>query len=80
MLKSLNLETNDKLRDIGCGTGLFINDVSEMVRTAVGVDISEAILKRAKRTLRENKNVSLIRAAAPILPFCKPRVIHKVST
>jgi len=77
VLKSLNLETNDKLLDIGCGTGLFINDVSEMVATAVGVDISEAILKRARKTLREKKNVSLIRAAAPILPFCKP-IFNKI--
>ncbi|MHC1572004.1 MAG: class I SAM-dependent methyltransferase [Methanosarcinales archaeon] len=77
VLKSLNLERSDTLLDIGCGTGLFINDVSEIARRAIGVDISEAILKRARRNLREKKNVSLIRAAAPLLPFCKP-IFNKI--
>lgn len=77
VLANLAPEPDDLLLDIGCGTGLFLEYVSEQVRAAVGVDISEVMLYRARRHISGIPNVSLLRAAAPMLPFCRP-VFNKI--
>jgi len=77
VLENLALKQSDKLLDIGCGTGLFLEYISEMVNTAVGIDISETMLKRASRNLAYKHNVSLLQSAAPLLPFCKP-IFNKI--
>ena len=77
VLENLALKQSDKLLDIGCGTGLFLEYINEMVDTSIGIDISETMLKRASRNLAYKHNVSLLRSAAPLLPFCK-HIFNKI--
>jgi ubiquinone/menaquinone biosynthesis C-methylase UbiE len=47
------LPQNGKLLDIGCGTGLFVERYIENGRCAVGLDISQKMIERARRRCRE---------------------------
>jgi SAM-dependent methyltransferase len=77
VLQNLQLTKNDTLLDIGCGTGLFLEYISELVNNAIGVDISKTMLKKARRHTTGKNNITLVHAAAPLLPFCKP-VFNKI--
>lgn len=51
-LQLLNTSKNDKILDIGCGTGWHIFHYGHQCRFVVGVDISKEDLKRASRRLK----------------------------
>jgi len=73
-LQLLNASTNDKILDVGCGTGWHIFHYGYQCRFVVGIDISKEGLKRASRrlkTLKKHSNVQLIRGSVEKLPFCK---------
>jgi len=67
----------DVVLDDGCGTGLFIKRVARHSSYVVGVDLSKMMLKVAKRTCRELKNVLLIQCDADFLPL-KENLFDKV--
>jgi len=47
------LPQNGKLLDIGCGTGLFVERYIDEGRFAVGLDISQKMIQRARSRCRE---------------------------
>jgi Predicted transcriptional regulators len=44
----LNLNSNDVVLDLGCGTGKQLIELSRSVKLAIGVDISKGMIKHAK--------------------------------
>lgn len=60
-LKEMNL-----VLDMGCGTGLFLNEFSKYANRVVGIDISLGMLEKARKRSGETQ---LITADADSLPF-----------
>src|SRR4030095_230932 len=82
-IRSLNLDLNSKIIDIGSGDGRFIEAlVEEGYRDITALDISEAAIKRAKKRLGEkSENTTWI--ASDILhfePFTKYDLWHDRAT
>lgn len=50
---------NDVVLDLGCGTGKQLIELSQKVKLAIGVDISEGMLKEAKENV-ENEGINNI--------------------
>ena len=67
---SIKILANDKkakgVLEVGCGTGKLVKFLNENGFTAVGCDIAEEALKRARKI---NKKNSIIKASATKLPF-----------
>jgi len=62
----LNIQPEDLIIDVGCGTGKAVSELSEKEATTVGVDLSEQMISVAKRRFPEcNFRV----AKAESLPF-----------
>lgn len=55
-----------RILDVGCGTGLFIDELAREKQRIVGVDFSSEMLKVAKE---RTENLNLISADADKLPF-----------
>ncbi len=55
--------------DMGCGTGLFFNHVSEKTVEVVGVDISKLLLQQARARAKKLGNVNVVQADGDYLPF-----------
>jgi ubiquinone/menaquinone biosynthesis C-methylase UbiE len=70
-LKTIVFEPNSYVLDVGCGTGMFFNFISEKVQSAMGIDVSRELLVLAKKRVSNLSNVSLIMADADNLPFKK---------
>lgn len=70
-LNHLNLEEDNLILDVGCGTGLLFEHIGESVKLLVGLDISSKILEKAKRYAKRFPNVNIIRADADLMPFPK---------
>jgi len=57
---SLRLQPNDKVLDVGCGTGEDVREIAAMVGAqgiAVGVDKSESMIAEARRRTRESNEL-----------------------
>lgn len=55
--------------DVGCGSGLFLSEVSSKAKIVVGVDVSHKLLLKAKNCT--GANVHVVQADADHLPFCE---------
>ncbi len=53
--------------DVGCGSGLFFDEVTDKASMVVGVDVSKKLLIKATR--RVAKNMYVLQADADHLPF-----------
>lgn len=69
-LALIDLTDGQQLIDIGCGTGTFLNVAREKFPKArfIGVDASEDMLVKARKTL-EKSSAELLYADAAYLPF-----------
>jgi demethylmenaquinone methyltransferase/2-methoxy-6-polyprenyl-1,4-benzoquinol methylase len=67
--KSLNINGDSRVLDVGCGMGLLFSQVAAKTQTVVGVDISSMLLRQAKEHARKFRNVHLVQADADHLPF-----------
>ncbi len=68
-MESVNMEKQDLVLDVGCGTGLLFKYVANKAKTIVGLDISRKILLHAKERVKKFPNVYLIWADADNMPL-----------
>lgn len=61
-----HFDGKDRILDVGCGTGLFMNKLRSPGRLVIGVDFSTQMLKKA---MERSGNQMLISADADKLPF-----------
>src|SRR3989344_5880751 len=68
MLKFMELQGNEKIIDVGCGSGTFSRALAKKYPDAkiTGVDISEQAISFAKKKSREEKTKNLDFIAASI--------------
>lgn len=58
-----------RVLDIGCGNGAFLNQLSELFTEGVGVDLSQGMIDQARVHRRENPKLSFEKIDGPHLPF-----------
>jgi SAM-dependent methyltransferase len=58
-----------RVLDIGCGNGALLSALSERIKYGVGVDESEAILKKARQRNAVRGNLEFQSIDSPTLPF-----------
>jgi len=68
-LEDLSLNTGGAMLDVGCGSGMFFDQVADKARIIVGLDTSRELLSLAKERAKKHKNVFLVQADADHLPF-----------
>jgi len=68
-LKSVCVEKDAVVLDVGCGTGLLFDYIADRSKTIVGLDISRKILLQAKKRSEKFVNVHLIWADADNIPL-----------
>ena len=68
-LDALPLERDDRLLDVGCGTGAAVRLAAPAVERAVGVDLSAAMIARGRELAARLPNVELREGDAEALPF-----------
>ena len=68
-LEALHLGSDDELLDVGCGTGAAVRRASPLVRRAVGIDLSPAMIARARELAADLPNVLFIEGESRELPF-----------
>jgi ubiquinone/menaquinone biosynthesis C-methylase UbiE len=65
-----NVEVSGKkLLDVGCGSGLFFQEVVAQAQLVVGVDISLGLLRKANSQAKKLPVVFVVQADADHLPF-----------
>ena len=55
--------------DVGCGSGLFFQEIASNTTLVVGVDVSHNLLLKARKKAEKFLNVFLLQADADHLPF-----------
>lgn len=67
----LGFPKSEKALDLGCGTGLFFNLISQKNKHIWGIDISKRMLEKANEKIKQEKlsNIILTRGNAYSLPF-----------
>jgi ubiquinone/menaquinone biosynthesis C-methylase UbiE len=68
-MESIDLNEQDSVLDVGCGTGFLFDYVSNEVEAIVGLDISREILLHAKKRAGKFSNVHLVLADADNMPL-----------
>ncbi len=66
---ALELTDNDRLLDVGCGTGAASRKAAALSRSVVGIDLSAEMLREAKQLAGGSDIVTFMQADAEALPF-----------
>lgn len=61
--------TGSVVLDVGCGSGLFFDEVSDKAKIVIGIDVSRKLLNKAKEKANVHRNVYVLQADADHLPF-----------
>lgn len=69
LLKMLSAKSGERILDVGCGTGIFTQDVLQKGCRIIGVDLSSKMLLNASRRLNR-KSFNAACADMIFLPFC----------
>jgi len=69
ILNSMDLESNELVLDLGCGTGFLFQHITQRVGLLVGIDLSQKALQEAKKRTKNLSKTELIRADADNTPF-----------
>jgi SAM-dependent methyltransferase len=67
--KKLDLKSEDRLLDVGCGAGLFEIAYTHWLKEIYGVDYSEEMVEVAKENTKKYDNVIIEKANIQNLPF-----------
>jgi ubiquinone/menaquinone biosynthesis C-methylase UbiE len=68
-LETLALLSDDRLLDAGCGTGAAVREVAPIVERAAGIDLSPAMIRRARELAADLPNATFEMADSEHLPF-----------
>ena len=68
-LQALRLTSSDRFLDVGCGTGAAVRRAAGRVERAVGVDLSEAMVARARDLAGADAGAEFVVGDSERLPF-----------
>ena len=68
-LAMLELSSDDRLLDVGCGTGVTVREAAPLVSRAVGVDLSPEMIDEARRLARDLPSAEFVVGDSESLPF-----------
>src|SRR4051794_15303307 len=68
-LTALGLRADDRFLDVGCGTGAAVRAAAEVVDRAVGVDLSPAMVDRARELAGASPRAEFVVGDSEQLPF-----------
>ena len=68
-LGALEPRPDDRLLDVGCGSGAAVRAAAPTVDRAVGVDLSQGMIGRARELAHATPNIEFSVADAEVLPF-----------
>jgi demethylmenaquinone methyltransferase/2-methoxy-6-polyprenyl-1,4-benzoquinol methylase len=68
-LGALELQPEDELLDVGCGSGLAVREAAPFVTRAIGLDLSPGMIEEARRLALHLDNVAFELGDAEKLPF-----------
>jgi ubiquinone/menaquinone biosynthesis C-methylase UbiE len=77
VLDEINLQPNNIILDIGCGTGTLFKHIKNSAKLLIGLDISLGLLKKAKTQAKQYHSINVIRAEADHTPF-KNKTFHTI--
>jgi len=71
MLALIEFQSQDKVLDVGCGTGWLVRRIAPLVSAglAAGMDVSDAMLERAKTLSTQLPNVVFARGGVGAIPW-----------
>jgi len=71
MLALIEFEPQDRVLDVGCGTGWLVRRIAPLVSAglAAGMDVSDAMLERAKTLSTQLPNVVFARGGVDAIPW-----------
>lgn len=75
LLRLLNLKKNEVVLDLACGAGFFVKEFLKTGATAIGTDISKALIGVAQK----NSAAEFYVSSAEDLRFLKDRSVDKIS-
>lgn len=78
VLNIVRFDSDDVVLDNGCGTGLFIKEISTQAKMVIGVDLSINMIKKAHERLKEVDEAHMVHCDSDNLPFRKD-VFSKVA-
>jgi ubiquinone/menaquinone biosynthesis C-methylase UbiE len=68
-ITALQLTSEDRLLDVGCGTGSAIREAAPLVRRAIGIDLSGEMIREADRLAERLDGVAFLVGDSEHLPF-----------
>jgi len=69
-IRELYPKKNEKILDVGCGTGFFASKAAKRQANIIGLDMSENMLKVAEKIAKKNNlKIKFIKGNAEKLPF-----------
>jgi ubiquinone/menaquinone biosynthesis C-methylase UbiE len=79
-LATLELGESDRLLDVGCGPGAAVVEAAPLVARATGVDLSPAMIARARSRANGVGNVEFVEGDSARLPFADGEFSAVLST
>lgn len=79
LLDETNIQPNNIILDMGCGTGLLFKHIKNSAKLLVGLDTSLSLLRIAKTRAKRFHNTAVVRAEADHTPF-KAGTFHAIFT
>ncbi len=77
LLKLMEINKTDTVLDLACGQGFFSHEYAKFCEKVIGVDISEELIKLAKKN--SNTNETYFVSSADSLLFIQSKTIDKIS-
>ena len=79
-LAALDLDESDRLLDVGCGPGVAVCEAAPLVARATGLDLSPAMVARARSRANGIPNVEIVEGDSGQLPFADGAFTAVLST